>query len=101
MNHPDTPLFGLPPGSASLPEGTRHILVYLESRDGKIKKPSLEALGEAQRLSRQCSGGVSAVLLGRDARSLAASLPSGSVFIQEDEIFQAFHLSEVAGAVDR
>jgi electron transfer flavoprotein alpha subunit len=76
------------------------VLVYLESRAGKIKKPCLEALGEGRRLASRSGGTASAVLLGKDARSLAASLPSLSrAFIQEDEIFQAFHLAAVAGAV--
>ncbi len=48
------------------------ILVFIETRDGKVKKGSLEALSEARRLSRQTGGAAEAVFIGPVEPSLAA-----------------------------
>lgn len=50
------------------------ILVFVEQRDGQIRKASLEALSEAKRLAQAKGMPVSAVLLGSGVSQLAASL---------------------------
>lgn len=50
------------------------ILVYLERRDGEIKRPSLEAIGVARRLADGCGGTVDAVAIGPGASSLGETL---------------------------
>jgi electron transfer flavoprotein alpha subunit len=47
------------------------ILVYIEVREGKVKKYSLEALSEAQRLSGELGTDVQAVLVGHNLADLA------------------------------
>ncbi len=48
------------------------ILVFGELHEGKLKKPALEAMGEARRLASKVGGPVTIVCLGRDAGSAAA-----------------------------
>ncbi|MEW5876674.1 MAG: electron transfer flavoprotein subunit alpha/FixB family protein [Acidobacteriota bacterium] len=50
------------------------ILVFVEQRDGQIRKASLEALSEAKRLAQAKGMPVVAVLLGSGVSQLAASL---------------------------
>ncbi|KDA54714.1 electron transfer flavoprotein subunit alpha [Thermoanaerobaculum aquaticum] len=50
------------------------ILVFVEQRDGQIRKASLEALSEAKRLAQAKGMPVSAVLLGSGVSQLAAGL---------------------------
>lgn len=50
------------------------ILVFVEQRDGQIRKASLEALSEAKRLAQAKGMPVAAVLLGSGVSQLAASL---------------------------
>lgn len=47
------------------------ILVYIEVREGKVKKYSLEVLSEARRLSAELGTGVQAVLVGHKLEPLA------------------------------
>ena len=55
------------------------ILVYLEIREGKIKKSSLEALSEGKRRSQELGVECAAVLIGHGLDSLAAeALPYGA-----------------------
>jgi electron transfer flavoprotein alpha subunit len=59
------------------------ILVFVEQRDGAIKKSSLEAVSEARRLSDQ----VAAVLVGPSVRSLADApgrCGAATVYVAED-----------------
>jgi electron transfer flavoprotein alpha subunit len=54
------------------------IAVFIETRDGKIKKASLEALSEAKRRAGDLGIGTAAVLVGGSVGSLAAELgPQG------------------------
>lgn len=50
------------------------IAVYMEIREGKIKKGSLEALGEAKRKAGETGGQAAAVLVGAAVEGLAAGL---------------------------
>jgi len=50
------------------------ILVYIEEREGKVKKYSLEALSEAKRRADELKTDTCAVLLGHDIEGLAAEL---------------------------
>jgi electron transfer flavoprotein alpha subunit len=50
------------------------ILVFIETRDGKIKKSSLEALSEARRLARALGEGTEAVFTGTGDPNLAAEV---------------------------
>jgi electron transfer flavoprotein alpha subunit len=52
------------------------ILTFLEIRDGKIKKSSLEALAEARRKARELGVSASAVLVGNGLDGIAAGLRS-------------------------
>ena len=47
------------------------ILVYIEVREGKVKKYSLEALSEAKRLSRDLGTELEAVFVGHELSDLA------------------------------
>jgi electron transfer flavoprotein alpha subunit len=77
-----------------------NILVHLEQRDGRAKKPSLEALGEARRLAAGTGGEVAAVLIGPGARGLAAPLGGAArAFVEESDLFRSFHLDAVARCV--
>jgi electron transfer flavoprotein alpha subunit len=50
------------------------ILTFAEQRDGKLRRPSLEAVSEARRLSASLGGPVTAVLVGSGVEGLAAEL---------------------------
>jgi electron transfer flavoprotein alpha subunit len=77
-----------------------NLLVHVEHRDGRVKKPSLEALGEGRRIAASTGGEVAAVILGPGARGLAAELVGATrVFVEESPIFRSFHLAEVARCV--
>ena len=77
------------------------VVVFLErGGDGKLKRPSLEALGEARRLAKLFGSSLSAVVLGPGARALGASaLGASRLFIDESDLHRAFHLSEAAHAL--
>ena len=51
-----------------------NILVYVESRGGKIRGAGLEALTVAGQLSRKSGGSLSALLIGSNANDLASQL---------------------------
>jgi electron transfer flavoprotein alpha subunit len=77
-----------------------NVLVHLEARDGRIKKPSLEALGEARRIAGRTGGEVAAVILGPGARGAAAAARGASrAFVEESAVFRSFHLDLVARSV--
>lgn len=50
------------------------ILTFAEQRDGKLRRPSLEAVSEARRLSEPLGGPVTSVLVGSGVEGLAAEL---------------------------
>jgi electron transfer flavoprotein alpha subunit len=50
------------------------ILTFAEQRDGKLRRPSLEAVSEAKRLAATLGGPVTAVLVGSGVEGLAAEL---------------------------
>jgi len=78
----------------------KSILVYLEARDGRLRKPAIEALGVARRLARESGGDLNAVLLGGGAGSLASGLRGvRRVFVDESDLFGSFHLTETARVV--
>jgi electron transfer flavoprotein alpha subunit len=52
------------------------IVTFAEHRDGKVRRPSLEAVAEARRLSVALGGPVTAVVVGPGGEALAAELAS-------------------------
>jgi electron transfer flavoprotein alpha subunit len=61
------------------------ILVFIEQRDGAIRKASLEALSEAKRLAAANGMQVSAVLVGHGVAGKAAELGAygaGTVYVR-------------------
>ena len=52
------------------------IVTFAEHRDGKLRRPSLEAVSEARRLSASLPGPVTAVLVGPGSEGLAPQLAS-------------------------
>ncbi len=54
---------------------TEGFLVFIEQRNGQIRKASLEALSEAYRLSEKVGGNVTALIVGKDVKALAGNLP--------------------------
>jgi electron transfer flavoprotein alpha subunit len=52
------------------------IVTFAEHRDGKLRRPSLEAVSEAKRLTTALGGPVTAVVVGPGAEGLAAELAS-------------------------
>ena len=52
------------------------ILTFAEARDGKLRRPSLEAVSEARRLADALSGSVRSVLIGSGVKGLADELAS-------------------------
>jgi electron transfer flavoprotein alpha subunit len=63
------------------------IAVFIETRDGKIKKSSLEALGEAKRRAGELKTGSAAVLVGANVAGLASELGvhgPGKIFCLEN-----------------
>jgi electron transfer flavoprotein alpha subunit len=66
------------------------IAVYLEVRDGKIKKSSLEALSEAKRRSGELGVEAAAVLIGSAVAGLAPgahALGASKVYVIENNVF--------------
>jgi len=51
------------------------ILVFIEQRQGQIRKASLEALSEAYRRISTVGGNVTALIIGKDVKTLAGNLP--------------------------
>ena len=52
------------------------VLTFAEHRDGRLRRPSLEALSEARRLADAVSGKVESILIGSGVRALADELGS-------------------------
>ena len=78
----------------------KNIAVFVEGREGKPKKPSLEALGEAGRIAAILGGEVTAVVVGPGARALAPLLAGASrVLVDEDACASGFIVEDAATAI--
>lgn len=78
------------------------ILVYIEVRDGKVKKSSLEALSEAKRKSAELSTDVAAAFVGHNLDSLAPEAfryGAGKVYLLEHSLLSAYSPSGYAVAL--
>ncbi|MFC2161095.1 electron transfer flavoprotein subunit alpha/FixB family protein [Acidobacteriota bacterium] len=77
-------------------------LVYIEIREGKIKKSSLEALSEAKRLSNDMGMEVAAVIVGHDNEALAKEgfrYGASKVFVLENTLLSHYSPSGFAFAL--
>jgi electron transfer flavoprotein alpha subunit len=78
------------------------ILVYIETRQGKVKKASLETLSEAGRRAAELGTDVAAVLAGAGLESAAqevAALGAGKVFVLENPALEAYSAESHGQAV--
>ncbi|MBI4566641.1 MAG: electron transfer flavoprotein subunit alpha/FixB family protein [Planctomycetes bacterium] len=78
------------------------ILVFVEQRDGKIKRPSLEAVSEASRLAKASGTSVSAAIVGSDVQALAADIGKAGaekVYVIDDPRFKRYAAEGYAKAV--
>ena len=69
------------------------ILVYIEEREGKVKKSSLEALSEGKRRADDLNTEANAVLVGHSLESLATEvMPYGAskVYVVENSLLSQF-----------
>ena len=69
------------------------IVAFAEHRDGKLRRPSLEAVSEARRLTGSLGGPVTAVVVGPGTEGLAAELASygaDKVHVFDDPAFGAY-----------
>jgi electron transfer flavoprotein alpha subunit len=79
-----------------------NILVFVEVRDGKLKKSSLETLSEAVRVSKKLGGKVGTALVGEGVRSHAETLGNHGaerVFVVESPRLKLYAPEAVAKAV--
>jgi electron transfer flavoprotein alpha subunit len=79
------------------------IVTYAEARDGKLRRPSLEAVSEARRLAGSLSGAsVEAVLVGSGVEGLAAELGhygADTVHVFDDAALGAYATEPYARAL--
>jgi electron transfer flavoprotein alpha subunit len=78
------------------------IAVYIETRDGKVKKGSLEALAEGKRKADELGVGAAAVLAGNGLEGLADGLfaaGAGKVFVLESPALASYSTQGYAKAV--
>jgi electron transfer flavoprotein alpha subunit len=78
------------------------ILTYIETRDKKIKKSSLEALSEAQRKAAELGTEVAAVLVGTGMEGLAAELSSygaSKVYLLESASLDRYSTQDFAACL--
>jgi electron transfer flavoprotein alpha subunit len=78
------------------------LLVYIESRDGKVKKSSLEALSEAKRRGDEMGMETGAVLVGHGVDTLSSEVfPHGAskVFVLENALLSHYSPSGYAWAL--
>lgn len=69
------------------------ILVYIEVRNGKVKKSSLEALSEGKRRAEEMGAEVDAVLVGHDLETFASETfcyGASKVFVLESSLLSAY-----------
>jgi len=70
-----------------------NVLVFLEQREGKLKKASLEAISEGKRLAGKTDGKLSAVLLGHSISSLTENIiPLGAdkIYIADSPLLEKY-----------
>ena len=80
----------------------KNVLVFVEVRDGKIRKSSLEAVSEAKRISGKMGGEPVAVLVGAETQSLASQVGAfgaTTVYTVEDASLRAYAPEAYAQAV--
>lgn len=78
------------------------ILVFIEVREGKVKKFSLEALSEAKRRAEDLKTEVTAVLIGHNGESLASEVfPFGTskVYVLENSLLRNYSAAGYAHAL--
>ena len=78
------------------------IVTFAEHRDGKLRRPSLEAVSEAKRLTASLGGPVTAVVVGPGADGLAAELAShgaDKVHVFDDPALGAYATEPYARAL--
>jgi electron transfer flavoprotein alpha subunit len=78
------------------------ILAYVEIRDNKIKKSSLEVLSEAKRRATEFNDDAAAVLLGQAVEGLAADLfgcGASRVFIMDNPALAQYSTQDYAAAL--
>ncbi|HXX93761.1 MAG TPA: electron transfer flavoprotein subunit alpha/FixB family protein [Planctomycetota bacterium] len=79
-----------------------NLLVFAEVRDGKLKRPSLEALSEASRLAGKAGSKVGVALVGEGVRELASMLGrhgAGVVFVVDSPRLRHYAPEAYAKAV--
>ena len=77
-----------------------NVLVFVERRDGEVKRPALEALGRARALADTLGGSVDALALGPGASDHVPSLAANGadrVFVAEDGFRDPFTLVKFTG----
>ena len=80
----------------------KNVVVFVEVRDGKIRKSSLEAVSEAHRLASNLGGEAFGVLVGPEVLTLAAQVGAfgaGTVFAVEDPGLRLYAPEAYAQAV--
>ncbi len=78
------------------------ILVFVEQRDGKVKRSSLEAVSEASRLARASGSTAGAVVVGHGVAGLAAEIGragAATVWVADDARFKLYVAEGYARAV--
>lgn len=78
------------------------LLVFVEVRDGQIKRPSYEAVSEGKRLAVRLGTTCDAVVVGESVRSLATAIAAhgaDKVFVCEDPRFRHYQPEGYARAV--
>lgn len=76
----------------------KHVIVYVEHRQGETRKVTFELATEARRLADQLGGKAHAVVLGAGAAALAEQLkiyPLDTIHVSEDRDVDAFLLDPV------
>lgn len=69
------------------------ILIFIEHRDGKIRKSALEALSEGKRLATATGGKAYAILIGKGVESLATeatAFGADAIYIVDDQRLAAY-----------
>jgi electron transfer flavoprotein alpha subunit len=80
----------------------KSIVVFAESRDGKLRRASLEAVSQARRLADGVSGSVEAVVVGKGVAAVAGELASygaDRVHVFDDAALPAYATETWAKAV--
>jgi electron transfer flavoprotein alpha subunit len=78
------------------------ILAYIETRDNKIKKASLEALSEAGRIAVELNTEAAAVIVGTGKEGLTAELAAcgaSKVYLLENAAFDQYSAQDYAAAL--